>query len=287
MGFQHGTKIGREGDGAPPPSMPDTKRMKSKVALIGESSVGKTSLIRRFVRDEYDDKYLHTVGTKVSKVEITVPFGAATEVEVDLAIFDIMGQSGFKDMVKESFFYGCQGLLAVCDLTRADTLEAVHDWMSTATGVAGHVPAILMVNKMDLVKSRAFLDDQIERVARTWEMPVAFTSAKTGVGVDEAFHSLAISIVDVAMQGMEARKGEGDLRHKILLMVARKGTLGMSKKEFFENIQGISYNDLEKELTRLEREALIQINWRGPADFTVLITPLGSRATSGAQGASD
>ena len=60
--------------------MPDTKRMKSKVALLGESSVGKTSLVRRFVRNEYDDKYLHTVGTKVSKVEVTVPFGPATEV---------------------------------------------------------------------------------------------------------------------------------------------------------------------------------------------------------------
>src|SRR5437773_3673660 len=262
------------------PSMPDVKRMKSKVALVGESSVGKTSLIRRFVRDEYDDKYLHTVGTKVSKVEITVPYGPATEVEVDLAIFDIMGQQGFKDMVKETFFYGCQGLLAVCDVTRAETLDAVHDWMSTATGVAGDVPAILMVNKMDLAKSRAFLDEAVEKVARTWEMPVAFTSAKTGAGVDDAFNSLAISIVDIAMQGVEARKVDQGLRQRILLAVARKGTLGMSKNEFFSTIEGISYNDLEKELTRLEREALVQINWRGPADFTVLITPLGSRATS-------
>ncbi len=262
--------------------MPDTKRMKSKVALVGESSVGKTSLVRRFVRDEYDDKYLHTVGTKVSKVELTVPYGAATEVEVDLAVFDIMGQQGFKDMVKESFFYGTQGILAVCDVTRAETLEAIHDWMSTATGVAGDVPAYLLVNKMDLVKSRAFLDEQAEKVARTWEMPVAFTSAKTGAGVDDAFNSLAIAIVDEAMRGAESRKGEEDLRHKILLMVARKGTLGMSKREFFETIQGISYNDLEKELAKLEREALVQINWRGPADFTVLITPLGDRATSGA-----
>ena len=269
------------------PSMPDVKRMKSKVALVGESSVGKTSLIRRFVRDEYDDKYLHTVGTKVSKVEITVPYGPATEVEVDLAIFDIMGQQGFKDMVKETFFYGCQGLLAVCDVTRAETLDAVHDWMSTATGVAGDVPAILMVNKMDLAKSRAFLDEAVEKVARTWEMPVAFTSAKTGAGVDDAFNSLAISMVDIAMQGIEARKVDQGLRQRILLAVARKGTLGMSKNEFFSTIEGISYNDLEKELTRLEREALVQINWRGPADFTVLITPLGSRATSGAQGASD
>ena len=258
--------------------MPDTKRMKSKVALLGESSVGKTSLVRRFVRNEYDDKYLHTVGTKVSKVEVTVPFGPATEVEVDLAIFDIMGQKGFRDMVKETFFYGCQGLLAVCDVTRAETLEAIHDWMTTATGIAGDVPSYLLVNKMDLERSRAFLDAQVEKVARTWEMPVAHTSAKTGAGVDDAFNSLAISIVDVAMRGAESRKVEEDLRHRILNLVAPKGSLGISKREFFEAIQGISYNELEKELSRLERDALVQINWRGPADFTVLITPLGDRA---------
>src|SRR2546422_3517207 len=252
--------------------MPDTKRMKAKVALVGESSVGKTSLVRRFVKDEYDDKYLHTVGTKVSKVELTIPFGPDTEVLVDVAIFDIMGQSGFRDMVRESFFYGCQGLLAVCDVTRAETLEAVHDWMSTATGVAGDVPAYLLVNKMDLVKSRSFPNEDAEKVARAWEMPVAFTSAKTGVGVDEAFHSLAIAIVDRAMQGSETRKAGEDLPQRILRMVAQKGTLGMSKTEFFQVIEGISYTDLEKELSRLEREALVQTNWRGPRGLRAPIT---------------
>ena len=266
--------------------MPDTKRMKSKVALVGESSVGKTSLVRRFVKDEYDDKYLHTIGTKVSKVELTFPFGPDTEVLVDLAIFDIMGQSGFRDMVKESFFYGCQGLLAVCDVTRAETLEAVHDWMSTATGVAGDVPAYLLVNKMDLERSRAFLDAQVENVARQWEMPVAYTSAKTGAGVDDAFNSLAIAIVDAAFRKVEAAEAEGDLRTRLLVLIARKGSLGVSKDEFFGTVHGVSYNDLERELAKLEREALIQIHWRGPADFTALITPLGSRATSGASGTS-
>src|SRR2546428_9222469 len=140
--------------------MPDVKRMKSKVALVGESAVGKTSLVRRFVRNEYDDKYLHTVGTKVSKVELTIPHGPDTEVEVDLALFDIMGQKGFKDMVKESFFFGCQGLLAVCDVTRAETLHAVHEWMSTATGVAGGGPPDLPAEKTDPLETRGVPDEE-------------------------------------------------------------------------------------------------------------------------------
>ena len=264
--------------------MTDVKRMKSKVVLLGESAVGKTSLVRRFVRDEYDDKYLHTIGTKVSKLELTVPHGPDTEVEIDLAIFDIMGQPGFKDTVKESYFYGAHGIVAVCDVTRAETLNAIHDWMSAATGVAGDVPAFLLVNKMDLAeKQRAFQDPDVDKVARRWQMPIALTSAKTGAGVDDVFNSLAIAIVDKVFREGEARAAsEGDLRKKVLVMVARRGTLGVTKREFFEALPGVSYSELERELKRLEREALVQVNWRGPADFTVLITPLGNRATSGA-----
>src|SRR2546427_12436004 len=75
--------------------MPTVRHMKAKLALMGEGGVGKTSLIRRFVLNEYQDTYLHTVGTRVSKVELTVPHGVDTEVQMDMSIFDIMGQRGF------------------------------------------------------------------------------------------------------------------------------------------------------------------------------------------------
>src|SRR3972149_4367644 len=75
-------------------SMPTVRRMKTKLSLMGEGGVGKTSLIRRFVLNEYEETYLHTVGTRVSKIELTVPFGTDLEVQMDMAIFDIMGQHG-------------------------------------------------------------------------------------------------------------------------------------------------------------------------------------------------
>src|SRR3972149_5806406 len=97
--------------------MPTVHRMKTKIALLGESGVGKTSLVRRFVLDEFDDKYLHTVGTKVTKIKLTIPHGVDTEIDMDVSIFDIMGQKGFRDMVKDTYFHDMQGLLAVCDVT--------------------------------------------------------------------------------------------------------------------------------------------------------------------------
>src|SRR5437667_2831872 len=52
--------------------------------------------------------YLHTIGTKVSKIELTVPYGADVEVQLSMSIFDIMGQRGFRDLVKETYYHGAQ-----------------------------------------------------------------------------------------------------------------------------------------------------------------------------------
>src|SRR2546427_11199636 len=94
--------------------MPDVRRMKTKLVLMGEGGVGKTSLVRRFVLNEYQDTYLQTVGTRVSKIELTIPHGADTEVQMDMAIFDIMGQKGFRDLVRETYYHGAGALMAAC-----------------------------------------------------------------------------------------------------------------------------------------------------------------------------
>src|SRR6266545_3662835 len=112
--------------------MPTVRRMKTKLTLLGEGGVGKTSLIRRFVLNEYQETYLHTVGTRVSKIELAVPYGADVEVQMDLSIFDIMGQRGFKDLVRETYFHGTQALMAVSDITREDSLYALNEWIPLA-----------------------------------------------------------------------------------------------------------------------------------------------------------
>jgi len=87
--------------------------MKAKMALVGDSGVGKTSLIRRFVLNVFTDEYINTLGTKVSKIELIIPHGTDFEVRMALSIFDIMGQPGFSELVKETFFHNCQGIIAV------------------------------------------------------------------------------------------------------------------------------------------------------------------------------
>src|SRR3989442_6262446 len=110
----------------------EVKRMKVKVCLVGEAAVGKTSLIRRFVLENFDDKYIQTLGTKVSKKELTSssPDGSG-ELKIDMTIWDIMGQKGFRELLKEAYFYGARGILALCD-RKSTRLNSSHVRISYA-----------------------------------------------------------------------------------------------------------------------------------------------------------
>src|SRR2546425_685535 len=91
-------------------SMP-REPMKSKVVLLGDGGVGKTSLVRRFVVDQYSDDYITTVGTKVSKRSLSLG-SALSEVEMVMQIWDVLGQKGYSG-VQETAIKGAQGVVLV------------------------------------------------------------------------------------------------------------------------------------------------------------------------------
>src|SRR3990170_686092 len=78
--------------------------IKRKVLLLGDASVGKTSLIRRFVVDKFSDDYITTIGTKVTKRDLRLELGNRT-VDLSLMIWDVLGQKGYKG-IQESAFRG-------------------------------------------------------------------------------------------------------------------------------------------------------------------------------------
>ncbi len=170
----------------------EIKRMKVKVCLVGEAAVGKTSLIRRFVLDNFDDKYIQTLGTKVSKKEMSAgdvdPTGS---MKIDMTIWDIMGQKGFRELLKEAYFYGAKGILAVCDATRKKTLEDLDDWIEGVYSVTGKIPIEFLANKVDLAEQVQVTEDDMIQAAKAYDSPFHLTSAKTGVNVELAFQSLA------------------------------------------------------------------------------------------------
>ncbi len=176
--------------------MTETKVFRTKVTMVGDKAVGKTSLIRRYVTDEFSDSYLLTLGTKVSKKTVHVPVPErGLMIQLEMSVWDIMGQAGFRELTKEAYFHGARGILAVVDFTRRDTLDGLGDWIDTVESVTGEVPVVLAVNKADLVEQRAFEPRDVGTVASYYGCEYLLTSARTGENVEEAFRKLAGHLV--------------------------------------------------------------------------------------------
>ena len=168
----------------------DRQKMKVKICLVGEGAVGKTCLIRRFIQDQFDDRYISTLGAKVSKKEIKVS-GANGGADIDMTIWDIMGEKGFRELLKEAYFHGAQGVLAVCDITRKQTLDDLAEWVAAVVKVTGNVPIEFLANKADLKDEADVTEADIRKTAESYHAPYLYTSAKTGLNVEDAFAKLA------------------------------------------------------------------------------------------------
>src|SRR5438128_8919278 len=120
--------------------MPEIQRIKTKVCLVGEAAVGKTSLIRRFVQDDFDDRYITTLGAKVSKREIVFDMPDRKQIQMDITIWDIMGEKGFRDLLKEAFFHGANGVLAVAGPAHRRARKELDDWVQGDFKVVGESP---------------------------------------------------------------------------------------------------------------------------------------------------
>lgn len=176
--------------------LPDTLSLKAKVCLLGEARVGKTSLIRKFVLNEFDERYLTTVGTNVSKKTVQLPIPqAGLVVDLDMVIWDIMGQPDYRDLLTDRYFEGAEGILAVADLTQKESLDALFDWIDRVDRVAAQVPVVLALNKADLVASTDLMEKAARILAEAFDGEYYATSAKTGANVEKAFTRLATKIV--------------------------------------------------------------------------------------------
>ncbi len=165
-----------------------------KVCLLGDSSVGKTSLIRKFVFDAFDDKYIATIGTKTTKKEIQINY-MGKDTNLVLVIWDVLGQKEYRGVHAMSF-KGTSGALLVCDVTRPDTLGSLEGyWAKELEKVAGKVPLIFLGNKCDAVSEAKLGMRELSEVAFAFDSGSYLTSAKTGENVEHAFKALAIALL--------------------------------------------------------------------------------------------
>lgn len=177
--------------------MTANKEIIKKICLLGDAAVGKTSLIKRYVYSMFDDKYITTIGTKVTKK--TLPYtkeieGQKAEIRLTLLIWDILGQKQYSRL-HPVYYQGAEGALVVCDGTRPETLSSLEEWTKTFQEVVGPVPLIYLINKADLYDQKAFNLAPVQALCKTHKASQLFTSAKDGLNVDRAFNDIGEELV--------------------------------------------------------------------------------------------
>ena len=170
-----------------------------KICLLGDSAVGKTSLIRRFVADEFEDKYIETIGSKTSTKKISIVH-QFQQVEITLLIWDIMGKKMY-DTLHASHYKGASGALVVCDLTRRKTYENLQHWIRAFQIRCPDAVFIVLGNKSDLTALAQIKDEELTDFASRYATTAIKTSARFGRNVEQAFVEISRKIVERESKG--------------------------------------------------------------------------------------
>jgi len=162
--------------------------LQKKICMLGSFSVGKTSLVRRFVESIFSDAYQTSIGVKIDKKVVR-----AGNEDVTLVLWDIHGEDVYQK-IRLAYLRGMSGYLLVVDGTRRRTLDDALALNERVIQEAGKVPAVLVFNKSDLhEKWEIDAARESELTAAGWN--IIRTSAKTGDSVEEVFSKLTAAML--------------------------------------------------------------------------------------------
>ena len=164
--------------------------LKFKIIVIGESRVGKTSLIKRYTKDQFGGVYLTTVGIDFQDKTIEIE-----DKKVKLQVWDTAGQERFRNVAK-NYFQSSNGFLLVFDITDKESFQKLNDfWIGQ---LKMHAPekakSVLVGNKSDLAGQRQVSIEDAEEFAKDNNLKYYEVSAKEGTKVVELFFYLANEI---------------------------------------------------------------------------------------------
>jgi small GTP-binding protein len=155
---------------------------KKKICMVGDFSVGKTSLTQKFVNNVFSDKYLTTIGVKIDTAEVD---------DTKLIVWDVAGRDSLSP-INASYLVGAAGVVLVCDGTRENTVTDLMGIWQTVKNRIGEVPVVVALNKSDIAEWSISEEVLGKFSANGWDSFA--TSAKDGKNVDILFKTLVEKI---------------------------------------------------------------------------------------------
>jgi small GTP-binding protein len=170
-----------------------------KLVVVGDSSVGKTHLIRRWSDQSFDESSQSTIGISYQMKTVSVD-----DIDVKVQICDTAGDEKFNSLAP-AYFRGAHAALVVYDVTSDRSFASLDNWLKQIHDHTGCSTVILIVgNKCDLIMERAVAIDDGERYAGKYDFAFMETSAKDGVNINESFSQL----IKLTVQGLMSKKIE-------------------------------------------------------------------------------
>ena len=161
-----------------------------KILTIGESGVGKTCILRRFVENKFLKNHLATIGIDFKTKTLTI-----NNQEIKLKIWDTAGQERFRNITTQ-YYKGADGIVLVYDVTDDASYEKIRDWMDQilSNTQKDDIGLVLLGNKCDM-EPRSVTEEQGNKLAEELKISYFETSALTGQGIKEAFEQLTRDIM--------------------------------------------------------------------------------------------
>ncbi len=162
------------------------KRKVIRITMLGDSAVGKTSLISRFLTQNFDENYLTTIGKDKLEKKVVMSDGN----EIKLIIWDTAGQERFHS-IATSTIKGSQGIVLTFDLTKRSSFNSLEGWLNDIKENSNEVPVVIFGNKCDLFEKYEVEENEAKNFAKEHNLEYFATSAKQDINVQDGFNLLA------------------------------------------------------------------------------------------------
>ena len=167
-----------------------------KLLLLGDSSVGKTSILLKYISNKFDESSISTVG--VDYMDKIIDYN---KFKIKLQIWDTSGEEKFRTITK-NFYRNADGLLVVFDLTKKESYDHIRSWINEAKENNDKLKTILIGNKLDLKDERMVTIDVAKQFAEKNNLKYIETSAKDGTNINESFQA----IIDLLFDGKSSEE---------------------------------------------------------------------------------
>jgi small GTP-binding protein len=164
------------------------KTVEYKIILLGDSGVGKTSIIKKFINNEFNEDIKCTIDIDSLYKSIKIDKNLYTK----LKIYDTAGQEKYRSLIKK-YYQGTDGIILVFDLTNENSFNKLKSWINEVSDNTEKAQIILVGNKADLIE-RKIDEETAENFAKQRDMKYIETSAKEGTNILLLFEELALDI---------------------------------------------------------------------------------------------